>query len=177
MCCPMATKPANVFGQASQTGGTFLAWGWGERPYPSWDRHGSYGANHWAGEWDMIGSEVRRFAWSSTDIPNAAAVPAILDSALPVTVWHFVPSEVVPPPECDAVPTLSQSAWKTASCINRHRGYVNGLFLDWSVRKVGLKELWTLPWHKEYDTRGPWTKAGGVKPEDWPAWMRGFKDY
>jgi prepilin-type processing-associated H-X9-DG protein len=62
-------------------------------------------------------------------------------------------------------------------CINRHDGYVNGLFLDWSVRRIGLKELWTLKWHSEYDTRGPWTKAGGVKPEDWPQWMRRFKDY
>jgi hypothetical protein len=24
---------------------------------------------------------------------------------------------------------------------------------------------------------GPWTKAGAVKPEDWPHWMRKFKDY
>jgi hypothetical protein len=24
---------------------------------------------------------------------------------------------------------------------------------------------------------GPWTKAGGVQPDDWPEWMRGFKDY
>jgi len=45
------------------------------------------------------------------------------------------------------------------------------------VRKVGLKELWTLKWSKYFDTSGPWTKAGGVAPEDWPAWMRGFKDY
>jgi hypothetical protein len=51
------------------------------------------------------------------------------------------------------------------------------LFMDWSVRKVGLKELWTLKWHRSYDTAGPWTKAGGVKPEDWPQWMRIFKDY
>jgi hypothetical protein len=49
--------------------------------------------------------------------------------------------------------------------------------MDWSVRKVGLKELWTLKWHGQYDTDGPWTKRGGVKPEDWPQWMRRFKDY
>ena len=61
--------------------------------------------------------------------------------------------------------------------INRHEGNLNALFIDWSVRKVGLKELWTLKWNKEFDTAGPWTKAGGVKPEDWPEWMRGFKDY
>lgn len=54
---------------------------------------------------------------------------------------------------------------------------MNGLFLDWSVRKVGLKELWTLKWYKEFDTANEWTRAGGVQPEDWPEWMRGFKDY
>jgi len=62
-------------------------------------------------------------------------------------------------------------------CINRHNGFVNGLFLDWSVRKIGLKELWTLKWSDDFDTAGPWTTAGGVQPEDWPDWMRGFKDY
>jgi len=61
--------------------------------------------------------------------------------------------------------------------MNRHEGHINGLFLDWSVRKIGLKELWTLKWHKDWDTAGPWTKRGGVKPEDWPEWMRQFKDY
>jgi len=62
-------------------------------------------------------------------------------------------------------------------CINRHDGGINAAFLDGSVRKVGLKELWTLKWKRQFNTAGPWTKAGGVQPEDWPQWMRGFKDY
>ncbi len=62
-------------------------------------------------------------------------------------------------------------------CINRHQGHVNALFGDASVRKTGLKELWTLKWHKQFDTSNRWTKAGGVLPEDWPVWMRRFKDY
>lgn len=45
------------------------------------------------------------------------------------------------------------------------------------MRKVGVKELWTLQWNQGWGTDGPWTKRGGVKPEDWPAWMRRFKDY
>ncbi|MHC4889363.1 MAG: hypothetical protein ACYTEO_07880, partial [Planctomycetota bacterium] len=61
--------------------------------------------------------------------------------------------------------------------INRHDGYINGLFMDWSVRKIGLKELWTLKWHRKFDTAGPWTTAGGVRPSDWPEWMKNFKDY
>jgi len=62
-------------------------------------------------------------------------------------------------------------------CINRHDGFVNSLFMDWSVQKVGLKELWTLKWHRSYNIAGPWTIDGGVKPGDWPKWMRKFKDY
>jgi prepilin-type N-terminal cleavage/methylation domain-containing protein/prepilin-type processing-associated H-X9-DG protein len=66
-------------------------------------------------------------------------------------------------------------------CINRHDGGINSLFLDWSARRVGLKELWTLRWNPGYSARmishSPWTTAGGVQPDDWPAWMRNFKDY
>lgn len=62
-------------------------------------------------------------------------------------------------------------------CINRHDGYVNIAFLDGSVRRIGLKELWTLKWHRNYATRNPWTRSGGVQPVAWPDWMRAFKDY
>jgi prepilin-type processing-associated H-X9-DG protein len=62
-------------------------------------------------------------------------------------------------------------------CLDRHNGAINGLFMDWSARKIGLKRLWTLRWHRSYNTEGPWTKAGGVTPADWPQWMRDFKEY
>jgi prepilin-type N-terminal cleavage/methylation domain-containing protein len=66
-------------------------------------------------------------------------------------------------------------------CINRHDAGINSLFLDWSARKIGLKELWTLRWDVHHSanmiSHSPWTIAGGVQPEDWPEWMRGFKDY
>jgi prepilin-type N-terminal cleavage/methylation domain-containing protein/prepilin-type processing-associated H-X9-DG protein len=62
-------------------------------------------------------------------------------------------------------------------CIDRHDGFVNLLFMDWSARDIGLKELWTLKWHRAYVTDGPWTRAGGARPEDWPVWLRNYKDY
>lgn len=61
--------------------------------------------------------------------------------------------------------------------MNRHNGGINILSADYSTRKVGLKELWTLKWNKSFNTAGPWTKAGGVQPSDWPKWMKNFKDY
>jgi hypothetical protein len=45
------------------------------------------------------------------------------------------------------------------------------------LRKVGLKELWTLRWSKSFEINDPWIRAGGCAPDDWPQWMRGFKDY
>jgi prepilin-type processing-associated H-X9-DG protein len=80
------------------------------------------------------------------------------------------------PPPCETYWTLNENHWAEV-CINRHGGGINCLFLDWSVRKVGLKELWTFRWTESFNTRGPWTKASGVRPEDWPEWMRRFKDY
>jgi prepilin-type processing-associated H-X9-DG protein len=104
-------------------------------------------------------------------VAHAETVPLFLDS-LHFDVW---------PLHTDAPPAQELAAWSgnhmARCCIDRHGGAVNCLFLDGSVRKVGLKELWTLKWHGSFDTTGLWTKAGGVQPGDWPEWMRDFKDY
>ena len=62
-------------------------------------------------------------------------------------------------------------------CNDNNGNFSNALFLDWSVRPVGVKELWTLKWHREFDARGPWTKAGGADASKWPEWIRKFKEY
>lgn len=62
-------------------------------------------------------------------------------------------------------------------CLDRHAGRTSMTFMDGSSRPVGVKELWTLKWYRGCPSAGPWTVAGGVQPEDWPAWMRKFKDY
>jgi len=176
--CPMATKPANSTGEGHEEGGTFLAWGTGVNPSDPLYGYGSYGVNGWVHGGLLDDDDPdRKSVWSTTDVKNAAAIPVLLDSAFPWTFLYGRLKEATPPPEFDAVPTYRSSGSSNPSCINRHDGYVNGLLLDWSVRKVGLKEHWTFKWTRQYNTRGPWTKAGGAKPEDWPAWMRGFKDY
>lgn len=85
-----------------------------------------------------------------------------------------------PPPQYDDMPRAIPTYKDTRACgicIDRHNGGTNILFMDSSVRKVGLKELWTLAWNGNFNRNGPWTKAGGVQPNDWPEWMRKFKDY
>ena len=63
-------------------------------------------------------------------------------------------------------------------CIDRHNGWTNFVFADWSVRHVGLKELWTLRWHRDFNVNGPWTKAGRRDSQrTGPQWLRKYKDY
>ena len=52
--------------------------------------------------------------------------------------------------------------------INRHEGYIDAVFVDFSVRKVPLKGLWKLKWHREFNDEG----YRGT----WPDWMEGFKE-
>ncbi|MHC4520372.1 MAG: hypothetical protein ACYTAS_17435 [Planctomycetota bacterium] len=62
-------------------------------------------------------------------------------------------------------------------CLDRHGGFTNVLLMDGGTRRVGLKEMWTLKWNRDFDVNGPWTRAGGVVASDWPEWMRHLKDY
>jgi prepilin-type processing-associated H-X9-DG protein len=187
-CCPVAVRPGAVKPLGGNTvhegiegvfeswrvayvrGGTLEAWQI-IRPGPPFA--GSYGFNQWL-TWS-------HFRLSQRIMPQAlgadvfalrerAQIPLLLDCAIPYAQ-----------PQADHIPPPKPSAWGVSEmgrfCIDRHDGQVNGLFLDWSVRRIGLKELWTLKWHGSFNTAGPWTKAGGVQPQDWPEWMREFKDY
>ncbi len=55
-------------------------------------------------------------------------------------------------------------------CIDRHMGKVCALFMDSTVRPVGLKELWTLKWSPNFNTRDKWVETPNNTP-DWPDWM------
>ncbi len=97
-------------------------------------------------------------------------IPVMSDSAVP----FMQPGPSNAPPASDGADPRNNMGHV---CLNRHNGGTNTLFLDWSVRKVGLKGLWTLKWAADFDRAGPWTKAGGASPDAWPVWMRKFKDY
>lgn len=178
-CCPTAMKPiVDEYGQAAPVWNVFSAWGrfWGEG-YAEEGDWGSYGINGWVENPppDYVtvyeGFETKN-NWRTPDVKGAGHVPLFMDALR----FNVFPLPVDNPPE---VPDM---AWQGTQhmrriCVDRHDGGTNMAFLDWSVRKVDLKELWTLKWHKTYDTAGPWTLAGGVNPDDWPGWMRRYRDF
>ncbi len=179
LLCPAATK--HVIGDPDAIwhyGSKFSAWGSTDKlPDPI---GGSYGSNKWYW-WEFYtpppGSPGRDKYWSSLFVKRASDVPMFFDCT-----WFDggLSDNTDAPPEYDDQPmqlASKSNANACGICINRHNGGTNSLFLDWSARKVGLKESWTLKWHRRFNTAGPWTRAGGAKPEDWPKWIRNFKDY
>ena len=172
LLCPTATRselrpdqllPADIFGQV---GSKSTAWKIVTRR-PEVVFEGSYGMNtqHW-------------FQMGRPDIRGALNnVPVLLDCAHQVAE----PFPFDRPPEYDGAIGPIPFGGMEYFCINRHDATINGMFLDFSVRRIGLKELWTLRWWPHLPTNviasSPWTTTGGVQPEDWPAWMRSFKDY
>ncbi len=175
--CPMAKEIADPTGQniMNSRGGKFLAWGrlgpFGTKEY---DMYGSYGLNAWIHVYFglvSIAPITCYDCWDTIDVPSPDNVPLWFDCGSLNT--HLFDDQIGPPSSETMVVTIDAQ-----SCIiDRHNGGINCLFMDSSVRKVGLKELWTLKWHRNFDTSGPWTTAGGVQPTDWPEWMRKFKDY
>ena len=145
---------------------------------------GSYGPNGWICDTSanpaphndtLYGrSGHSKKAWKTTEVRRPDKIPVFSD-CMYFDVWPNH-TDVPRDPEFPYGdrPGLNEM---NRACVNRHNGFVNCLFMDWSVRKVGLKELWTLKWHRKFDTCNPFTKCGGVRPDDWPKWMRKFKDY
>jgi len=173
LLCPMATKPRSEGVQDP-----FAAWG------PEWiagDLSGSYGMNNWctnpAPDVEFIHDReaTKDNFRNAYNVEGASEIPLFLDCAF----IEGKPYDFDTPPahEGDISQYQVSSLQMKRFCMNRHDGFINGLFLDFSIRKVGLKELWTLKWHRSFRIDNEWTKAGGVKSEDWPEWMRGFKDY
>jgi prepilin-type N-terminal cleavage/methylation domain-containing protein len=180
LCCRNATKPCvDENGLDTYREGTFqgstAAWGYMNPNNWAKAMKGSFGINGYCN--NVQGgrephSRPAEVFWRGPSVAGASYVPLFL-GALRYNGW---------PLEGDRPPLNDGDHWNDDAqmgryCMNRHDGFNNCLFLDYSARKVGLKELWTLKWHRDYDTNGFWTKAGGVAPSDWPEWLRPFKDY
>ncbi len=163
--CPTATKPYDQGGKV---------------PFGSYRGPDnvllSYGLNGWAynakAADEAFGRPVENF-WGGLHVPGVGNVPLFLDCL------HAEgrPFENDAPPTLEGeMPAFDINVNMVRFCLNRHHGAVNGLFMDASLSQVPLKHLWSLKWHRDFKTEGPWTKAGGVTAEDWPPWMRGLKD-
>jgi prepilin-type processing-associated H-X9-DG protein len=141
----------------------------GRNPFMAWQidaGRGSYCMNLWisneAGS-GKVNSGVPEF-WRTPYVAGAEKVPVFADGQ-----WKDAD-----PVAWDQPSPYEQDVWTPNHnemqrfCVSRHNGGVNMLFLDWSVRKIGLKYLWRQPWHRTFDLEAPLPT--------WPYWMTNFKD-
>jgi prepilin-type N-terminal cleavage/methylation domain-containing protein len=136
------------------------------------DEECSYGMNNWLynppTNITVIQGRQTKYNWRTIDVRGAAKIPVFLDS-----MWRGGgPFYNNPGGGVRIEPPLENGEWSGYNaemhhfCIDRHSGCINGLFLDWSVKRIRLKDLWKLKWHREFDTSG-W-------PGAWPPWMQKF---
>jgi len=190
-CCAAATKPNSEVNLSPwNSRDPFVAWGVfgfegtqerGE-PYSGWDYvtvgdYGSFGSNGYCSDPPKLDGTFQghppEWNFRIANVSGAANIPLMMGNQW-LDGW---PQHVDTPPAYDGDFGSDNIDHSSRFCNNRHSGYVNAVFLDYTVRKVGLKEIWTLKWHRRYEINELWTIAGGAVPSDWPEWMQGFKDF
>ena len=181
--CPEATKWDDV--SDGYCGAKFEAWGYEHIPSNQKVFHGSLGNNGWC--WDppygatLWGLDPASY-WKTPHVKGTSNIPLFGDSRLRLGTPHHrntVSPADTPPPFDDHPLTLDWWQKMNVFCTDRHMGHINMIFFDSSVRKVGLKELWTLQWKPKpyYDTCNAYTLCGGATPALWDGqapWMSKF---
>ncbi|MFC1738668.1 hypothetical protein ACFL1G_06435 [Planctomycetota bacterium] len=189
--CPMATKG---WGDNIESfGRKYSAW---EIPQDSWEFPeggiGSYGINEWCynpppeqscGPWGY----PLEHCWRTVNVTEADEIPLFMGCLhIGFICEAWVGGYVGKPHPIEDRPFTGDGTGYGRICMDRHgNGTMNALFLDFSARSVGLKELWTLRFAKDgggwvWDTCNKYTICGGATSEDWDdwaPWMKDFKDY
>jgi prepilin-type N-terminal cleavage/methylation domain-containing protein len=164
--CPMATKSIT-------TERNTALWAWPRLDATSsdtWEKpEGSFGTNEWTGNqnedeggWERIPGAY----WKRIDVKGAGIIPLIMDCA-----WAGgFPEDTHEPPQYEGQIDLGMEEIHRY-CINRHDYSIDICFVDLSVKRVGLKQLWELKWHRLFNTNS-------IPPSyKWPKWMDDCRDY
>ncbi len=172
--CPTASNLTFNADEAAQNwkyGSTFEAWiaDGHDRFNPNERRnYGSYGTNLWLSPtydalrpgWGKGYPLNKEYHWGKAKAKNANNIPIIGDCAwYGVEPWDIASAPDLEgniPPGEDWVKTFKPYSggsfkyymWRI--CLDRHDGGVNWSFMDGSMRKVLLPELWALDWNKKY---------------------------
>jgi len=133
----------------------------------------SYGFHDWVTSF-IAGyeEEFKGLLWITSEVREASRVP-LLAGCVRIQIVNPQHDNEAPEWEGD-VHEFSGTATGEGKnyVVNRHNGYLCGAFMDFSARKIGLKEsIWELEWHPNYNP------GYAPPPVPWPPWMKDFKEY
>jgi len=140
-------------------------------PYAAWtdqtgEYHGSYTVNLSVANGGGGGS-FNESCWRTPNTKGAAYAPLLSDGNWKDAEPYFSDE---PPPYHGYWWEPNNNEMKRV-CIDRHGNYVNMCFLDFSMKQIGLKQLWTIRWNKN------WPKNADTRTITWPDWLAGLPDY
>jgi prepilin-type N-terminal cleavage/methylation domain-containing protein len=114
---------------------------------------GSFGMNRYVENMKGGTTTTDPAFWRRADVKGGDKAPVLLDCQYS----YYSMYNDSDPPAYNGDFTPPDSHWM---CVDRHMGYNNVVFLDFSARKVPLKELWTLKHSRTFETCGPYTICG-----------------
>ncbi len=135
----------------------------------------SYGINQWcynppaAVQYDWARRNLGELSWrgpSRSQKPDD--IPVFLDCFQP----GGYPTAKDAPPAYDGALNYGESGKNNNMCyfaVNRHRG-TTASFMDLSVKKISIKNMWNYSWHKNYD------KSQAPLPAEMPDWIQRLPD-
>jgi prepilin-type N-terminal cleavage/methylation domain-containing protein/prepilin-type processing-associated H-X9-DG protein len=128
----------------------------------------SYTLNLWINNHGS-GGRAKELCWLSSNVRAAWKIPMFMDSSYN-DECDVTPHYEDQPPDYDGQLAVHNYNEMRRVCINRHNEGINCAFLDFSARRVAIKELWQLEWHRDWN-------SDNEPPPVWPDWMKNMKDY
>jgi len=126
----------------------------------------SYAFNAWlynppADQKTLRHGQNTKYCWRTCNVKGVSNIPLNFDA-----IWRGCA-----PSYSNEPPSFEGDWWgvnhMSHICITRHGKKINMVFLDCTVRKVPLKELWDLDWHRNWN-------PNNLPPPVWPDWMKDF---
>jgi len=166
--CPKATK---TYFEEHEI--KYMAWGdidsIGRGDITRMPAGGSYCLNEYSSSpWQTAAPEESANYWGSANVRGASRIPLLGDG-----MWTggFPWPDDTPPKTENDIGLTSDNIRRF--CIDRHNGgFINMVFVDGSVRRVGLKQLWDFQWGRH------WVDVEVTRPNfsvEAP-WMMRFRD-
>jgi len=126
--------------------------------------HGSYGKNSYVTDTTADFWIDNKLCWDTTRVKGVSRIPLFGDC----TMMGGFPEPTNGVPNVAYRMPMESGDELERWCIDRHNLTVNLVFLDFTVRKVGLKQLWQLFWHRNWDLS---LAPDPRDPEQWPSWI------
>lgn len=128
----------------------------------------SYAPNAWMmdptkGTWGAPRTDPKVFWGKFEKVTAPYQVPFFLDAR-----WVDVWPDDTDVPRNEEWSGTSGGGYMRAVALTRHGLKTVVVFMDGSVSRTDIKDLWRLKWHRKYNLTNTYTQANAP----WPAWMR-----